>query len=142
LKNLIFSLYKTLFFSNTCRYADVVLPGAPSLEKEGLSPARSGASRALPSSRSTRGLPAGLEDHSGRRQFLEQGGTISTRLTVMDEISVADAAVCWGEYERSEGYKSLQWPVAADGTDEPLLYTKRFAFPDGKAGCFQSHGLA
>jgi formate dehydrogenase major subunit len=30
----------------------------------------------------------------------------------------------------------LQWPVAADGTDEPLLYTKRFAFPDGKARLF------
>ena len=27
-------------------------------------------------------------------------------------------------YERLEGYKSLQWPVAADGTDEPLLYTQ------------------
>ena len=39
-------------------------------------------------------------------------------------------------YERLEGYKSLQWPVAADGTDEPLLYTKRFAFPDGKARLF------
>ena len=26
---------RTSFFSNTCRYADVVLPGAPSLEKEG-----------------------------------------------------------------------------------------------------------
>src|SRR6202008_1467016 len=36
-------------------------------------------------------------------------------------------------YERLEGYKSLQWPVAADGTDEPLLYVKRFPFPDGKA---------
>ena len=32
-------------------------------------------------------------------------------------------------YERLEGYKSLQWPVAADGTDEPLLYTKGFNFP-------------
>jgi formate dehydrogenase major subunit len=35
-------------------------------------------------------------------------------------------------YERLEGYKSLQRPVASDGTDEPLLYTKEFAFPDGK----------
>jgi formate dehydrogenase major subunit len=39
-------------------------------------------------------------------------------------------------YERLEGYKSLQWPVAADGSDQPLLYTKRFAFPDGKARLF------
>jgi formate dehydrogenase major subunit len=28
-------------------------------------------------------------------------------------------------YERLEGYKSLHWPVAPDGTDEPLLYTKK-----------------
>jgi formate dehydrogenase major subunit len=34
------------------------------------------------------------------------------------------------------GYRSLQWPVAADGTDEPLLYTKAFAFPDGRARLF------
>src|SRR5262249_25881186 len=33
-------------------------------------------------------------------------------------------------------YKSLQWPVAADGSDQPLLYTKEFAFPDGKARLF------
>ncbi len=36
-------------------------------------------------------------------------------------------------YERLEGYASLQWPVAEDGTDSPLLYTERFHFPDGKA---------
>ena len=33
-------------------------------------------------------------------------------------------------YERLEGYKSLQWPVTADGTDEPLLYTEKFVFPE------------
>jgi formate dehydrogenase major subunit len=36
-------------------------------------------------------------------------------------------------YQRLEGFKSLQWPVAPDGSDQPLLYTERFAFPDGKA---------
>src|SRR5262249_34911077 len=36
-------------------------------------------------------------------------------------------------YERLEGYKSLQWPVAPDGTDQPLHYTEKFNFPDGKA---------
>jgi formate dehydrogenase major subunit len=39
-------------------------------------------------------------------------------------------------YERLAGYKSLQWPVAADGADQPLLYTEKFAFPDGKARLF------
>jgi formate dehydrogenase major subunit len=36
-------------------------------------------------------------------------------------------------YDRLAGYKSLQWPVAIDGTDQPLLYTKGFHMPDGKA---------
>jgi len=40
-------------------------------------------------------------------------------------------------YQRLEGYKTLHWPVAADGADEPLLYTKRFqTSPDGKARLF------
>ena len=39
-------------------------------------------------------------------------------------------------YDRLEGYKSLQWPVAADGSDQPLLYTKQFDFPGGKAKFF------
>ena len=39
-------------------------------------------------------------------------------------------------YERLEGYKSLQWPAAPDGTDQPLLYTKHFNFLDGKARLF------
>ena len=39
-------------------------------------------------------------------------------------------------YERLEGYKTLQWPVHPDGTDEPLLFTKGFNFPDGKARFF------
>ncbi len=39
-------------------------------------------------------------------------------------------------YERLEGYQTLQWPVHPDGTDEPLLFTKGFNFPDGKARFF------
>src|SRR5213083_938069 len=84
-----FFVVQDIFFSNTCRYADVVLPGAPSLEKEGT--------------------------------FTSTERRIQRLYQVLDPL---------------EGYKSLQWPVTADGTDEPLLYTKRFAFPDGKARLF------
>ena len=55
---------------------------------------------------------------------------------VMDEIASLTPMFAGVSYERLAGYKSLQWPVAADGSDEPLLYTKRFAFPDGKARLF------
>jgi formate dehydrogenase major subunit len=55
---------------------------------------------------------------------------------VMDEVASLTPMFAGVSYKRLEGYQSLQWPVAADGTDEPLLYTKRFAFPDGKARLF------
>jgi formate dehydrogenase major subunit len=45
-------------------------------------------------------------------------------------------------YERLEGYKTLQWPVHPDGTDEPLLFTEKFNFPDGKARFYQWDGLS
>jgi predicted molibdopterin-dependent oxidoreductase YjgC len=52
---------------------------------------------------------------------------------IMDEIASLTPLFAGVTYERLEGYKSLQWPVHPDGTDEPLLFTKRFNFPDGKA---------
>jgi len=54
----------------------------------------------------------------------------------MDEIALLTPLFAGVNYKRLEGYKSLQWPVAADGTDEPLLYTNGFAFPDGKGRLF------
>ncbi len=54
----------------------------------------------------------------------------------MDEIAAVTPMFAGVNYQRLEGFKSLQWPVAADGTDQPLLYTKQFFFPDGKARLF------
>ena len=55
---------------------------------------------------------------------------------IMSEIAALTPMFAGVTYERLEGFKSLQWPVAADGSDQPLLYTKQFAFPDGKAKLF------
>ena len=55
---------------------------------------------------------------------------------IYEEIASLTPLMAGVTYERLEGYKSLQWPVAADGTDQPLLYTKQFNFPDGKAKLF------
>jgi formate dehydrogenase major subunit len=54
----------------------------------------------------------------------------------MDEIAAVTPLFAGVNYERLEGYKTLQWPVAPDGTDQPVLYTQQFAFPDGKARLF------
>ena len=55
---------------------------------------------------------------------------------IMDEVAALTPMFAGVSYERLEGYNTLQWPVAADGTDQPLLYTDRFHFPDGRARLF------
>jgi formate dehydrogenase major subunit len=132
-----FFVVQDIFFSNTCRYADVVLPGAPSLEKEGTFTS---------TERRIQRLYEVLEPLQGCRPDWVIIQDIANRLNanwnyqhpseVMDEIASMAPLFAGVNYRRLEGYKSLQWPVAADGTDEPLLYTKRFAFPDGKARLF------
>jgi formate dehydrogenase major subunit len=59
---------------------------------------------------------------------------------IMDEAAKLSPLYAGVGYERLEGYKSLQWPVASDGKDTPLLFTEAFPFPDGKARYFQSNG--
>jgi formate dehydrogenase major subunit len=132
-----FFVVQDIFFSNTCRYADVVLPGAPSLEKEGTFTS---------TERRIQRLYQVLEPLEGSQPDWKITQEIANRLgagwhyqhpsEIMDEIASLTPMFAGVNYERLAGYKSLQWPVAADGTDEPLLYTKRFAFPDGKARLF------
>jgi formate dehydrogenase major subunit len=55
---------------------------------------------------------------------------------IYEEIAPLTPLMAGVTYERLEGYKTLQWPVAEDGSDQPLLYTKQFKFPDGKANFF------
>ena len=132
-----FFVVQDIFFSNTCRYADVVLPGAPSLEKEGTFTS---------TERRIQRLYQVLDPLEGCRPdwkiIQDVASSLGARWNyqhpseVMDEIASLTPLFAGVNYERLEGYKSLQWPVTADGTDEPLLYTKRFAFPDGKARLF------
>ena len=126
-----------IFFSTTCRFADVVLPAAPSLEKEGTFTS---------TERRIQRLYQVFEPLDGCRPDWTIIQDVANRLgagwhyrhpsEVMDEIASLTPMFAGVTYDRLEGYKSLQWPVAPDGSDEPLLYTKRFAFPDGKARLF------
>ena len=132
-----FFVVQDIFFSNTCRFADVVLPGVPSLEKEGTFTS---------TERRIQRLYQVLEPIEGCKPDWKITQEIANRLgagwhyqhpsEVMDEIASLTPMFAGVNYERLAGYKSLQWPVAADGSDQPLLYTKRFAFPDGKARLF------
>lgn len=132
-----FFVVQDIFFSHTCRFADVVLPAAPSLEKEGTFTS---------TERRIQRLYQVFEPLHGCRPDWQILQDIANHLganwsfqhpsEVMDEIAQVAPMFAGVNYERLTGYNSLQWPVAADGTDEPLLYTKGFSFPDGKARLF------
>jgi formate dehydrogenase major subunit len=129
-----FFVVQDIFFGVTCKFADVVLPACPSLEKEGTFTS---------TERRIQRLYQVFEPVEGSRpdwrivqdiaKRLGAGWTYQHPAEIMDEIASLTPMFAGVNYERLEGYKSLQWPVAADGSDQPLLYRKQFAFPDGKA---------
>jgi formate dehydrogenase major subunit len=137
LSKLDFFVVQDIFFSATCRFADVVLPASPSLEKEGTFTS---------TERRIQRLYQAFEPLEGSRPDWRIIQDIANRLgatwqyqhpsEIYREIASLTPLFAGVTYERLEGFKSLQWPVAADGTDQPLLYTKEFAFPDGKARLF------
>jgi len=137
LSKLEFFVVQDIFFSATCQFADVVLPASPSLEKEGTFTS---------TERRVQRLYQVLEPLEGSRPDWQIIQDIANHLgakwqyqhpsEIYREIAALTPLFAGVTYERLEGFKSLQWPVAAEGTDQPLLYTKRFAFPDGKARLF------
>jgi len=137
LAKLEFFVAQDIFFSKTCQFADVILPASPSLEKEGTFTS---------TERRIQRLYQVLEPLAGSRpdwqivqdvaNSLGAGWNYQHPSEIYDEMASLTPLFAGVTYERLEGYKSLQWPVAADGTDEPLLYTKNFPFPDGKARLF------
>jgi formate dehydrogenase major subunit len=134
LSKLGFFVVQDIFFTSTCRYADVVLPASPSLEKEGTFTS---------TERRIQRLYEVFEPLPGTRPDWRIIQDVANRLgagwnypdpsAIMREIASLTPMMAGVTYERLEGYRSLQWPVEADGRDQPLLYTERFNFPDGKA---------
>jgi len=137
LSKLDFFVVQEIFFSSTCQFADVVLPAAPSLEKEGTFTS---------TERRIQRLYQVFEPLEGSRPDWQIVQDVANRLganwhyqhpsEIMDEVASLTPLLAGVNYKRLEGYNSLQWPVTADGSDQPLLYRERFAFPDGKARLF------
>jgi formate dehydrogenase major subunit len=137
LAKLDFFVVQDIFFTETSRYADVILPACPSLEKEGTFTS---------TERRIQRLYRVFDPLEGSRADWQIVQDVANRLgarwhyvhpsEIMREIASVTPMFAGVSYERLEGYRSLQWPVAADGTDQPLHYTKGFAFPDGRARLF------
>ncbi|HET9086763.1 MAG TPA: formate dehydrogenase subunit alpha [Acidobacteriaceae bacterium] len=136
-KRIEFLVVQEIVMSETARYADVVLPASPSLEKDGTF---------TNTERRIQRLYQALEPLGESKPDWKIIQEIANALgadwkyehpsQIMAECASLTPLFAGVNYERLEGYKSLQWPVAADGSDQPLLFTEKFPFPDGKAKLF------
>jgi formate dehydrogenase major subunit len=134
LSKLEFLVMQDVNFSETCAYADVVLPASPSLEKDGTF---------TNTERRIQRLYKALDPLGESKPDWQILQLIANRMgagwqyqhpsQIMDEAASLVPLFAGVTYERLEGYKSLQWPVAKDGKDSPVLFTDKFPFPDGKA---------
>lgn len=132
-----FFVVQEVFFSKTAQFADVVLPAAPSLEKDGTF---------TNTERRIQRFYKVFEPLGESKPDWEIIQEVANRLgaawnykhpsELMDEAASLAPIFAGVSYERLEGWKSLVWPVAADGADTPLLYLEKFGFPDGKAKLF------
>ncbi|MBN1530044.1 MAG: formate dehydrogenase subunit alpha [Thermoleophilaceae bacterium] len=133
LESLDFLVCQDIFETETTKYADVILPASAFLEKTGTF---TNAERRLQL------VSASAEPPGAARTDFEILTTVSRALghdmgyetpsDVMDEIAEMTPRYAGISHERI-GRAGLQWPVAPDGTDTPILYTDRFELPGGRA---------
>jgi formate dehydrogenase major subunit len=134
LSNLEFFVIQDLFFSETAKFADVVLPASPSLEKEGtFTNTERRIQRLYQVMPPLKGSKPDWEAIQMVAQALGADWNYTHPSEIMAEAAVLMPILSGVTYERLEGFKSLCWPVHSDGTDTPLLYTEGFHFPDKKA---------
>jgi formate dehydrogenase major subunit len=134
LRQVDFLIVQDINFSETARYADLVLPAATSLEKDGTF---------TNTERRLQRIYKAMEPLGESKPDWEIIQLVANRMgakwsythpsEIMAECAKLTPLFAGVTYERLEGYKSLQWPVHEDGRDTPLLFTEKFPFPDGKA---------
>jgi formate dehydrogenase major subunit len=133
LEALEFLVVQDIFENETTKYADVILPASSFLEKQGTF---------TNAERRIQLVDAAIEPPGQARTDFDILTTISAALghemgfatpaDVMEE--VAELTPDWaGVSHERVGRGGLQWPVAADGTDSPILYAEHFALPGGRA---------
>ncbi len=125
-----------IFFTETCRYADVVFPAVPSLEREGTF---------TNTERRFQRLYQVLPTYADSKPDWQIIQLLANKMgaewdykhpsDIMAEGASLAPLFAGVTYDRLAGYQTLQWPVRADGTDTPTLYLDEggFNFPDKKA---------
>jgi formate dehydrogenase major subunit len=123
-----------IFFSETARYADVILPASPALEKDGTF---TNTERRI--QRFYQALPELGDSRADWKitQMLANSLGADWNYThpseIMAELASLSPIYAGVRYDRLTQYDTLQWPVSEDGIGQSRLYTNGFPFPDGKA---------
>ena len=133
LESLDFLVCQEIFENETTKFADVILPASSFLEKSGTF---------TNAERRVQLVDAATEPPGSALPDLEIICRVSSALgyemgyetpsDVMDEVAEMTPRYAGLRHELI-GRGGLQWPVAADGTDSPILYGDHFELPGGKA---------
>jgi formate dehydrogenase major subunit len=133
LESLEFLVCQDIFENETTNFADVILPASSFLEKSGTF---------TNAERRIQLVAAAIEPPGEARTDFDILRAVSAALghelpfetpaDVMDEIAALTPDWAGVSHERV-GRHGLQWPVAADGSDSPILYRERFSLPGGRA---------
>ncbi len=132
LRSLEFLVCQEIFETETTKYADVILPASAFLEKTGTF---------TNAERRFQLVEAAIDPPGEAKTDLEiimlASGALghdmgyASAADVMDEIAALTPEYAGVSHERI-GRHGLQWPVAADGTDSPILYADEFSLPGGR----------
>jgi len=132
MENLDLLVLQEIFMTETCKYADVVLPGATFLEKSGT---YTNAERRIQRVQKVVEPLAGTKsdgqiivDIMNRMGFKQANYTPDGTLEEIARIVPFFAGVKWDEL----GDNGKQWPVAKDGSDTEILHTTEFKRGKGK----------
>jgi formate dehydrogenase major subunit len=133
LAKLDFLVVQEIFLTTTAQFADVILPGAPSLEKDGTFTNTERRVQRLYQSLDT--LGDSKPDWWIFSQVAKRFGydwNYSHPSEIFAEMASLTPFFSQCNYDVLEGWNSFSWG-SPDGKDTPLLFTDGFNFPDKKA---------
>ncbi|ANU13163.1 formate dehydrogenase subunit alpha [Planococcus halocryophilus] len=133
LSKLDFFVVQDIFFSRTAQYADVILPAAPSLEKDGtFTNTERRVQRlykALPEKGQSKADWWIVQEIANR---LGAGWNYNHPSEIFAEMASLSPLFAKADYTNMEGWDSFLWG-SLEGESTPLLYVDGFNFPDKKA---------
>jgi len=133
LDSLDFLVCQDIFDTETSKHADVILPASSFLEKTGtFTNAERRLQMVTPAADPPGSAKTDLEIICMVSKALGHDMGYESSADVMDEVAEMTPRYAGISHDRI-GRTGLQWPVAKDGTDTPILYTERFEREGGLA---------